>query len=179
MPVSKDLDNRLSKASSSFGRLSKRVWQSHSLRLSTKIQVYRAIVPTLLYSAETWVLYRKQIRLLERFHQCCWHSILGIKWQDHMSNEEVLKRASLPSIESILLQVQLHWAGHVTRMEDIRVPKAVFFSKLQEVKRNRGAPRKHYKDRCRDSLHRRESAISHGSKRPQTETAGESQLSSR
>ena len=45
--VSKDLYNRLSKASSSFGRLSKRVWQGHSLRLSTKIQVYRA-VPTLL-----------------------------------------------------------------------------------------------------------------------------------
>ena len=67
--VSKDLDNRLSKASSSFGRLSKRVWQSLSLRLSTKIQVNRAVVvPTLLYGAETWVLYRKQIRLLERFH---------------------------------------------------------------------------------------------------------------
>ena len=47
--VSKDLDNRLSKASSSFGRPSKREWQSHSLRLSTKLQVYRAVVvPTLL-----------------------------------------------------------------------------------------------------------------------------------
>ena len=58
--VSKDLDNRLSKASSSFERLSKRVWQSHSLRLSMKIQVYRAVVfLTLLYGAETWVLYRK------------------------------------------------------------------------------------------------------------------------
>ena len=106
--VSKDLDDRLPKASSSFGRLPKRVWQNHSLRLSTKIQVYGAVVvPTLLYGAETWVLYLKKIRLLEQFHQCCLHSILGIKWQDHMSNEEVLKRASLPSIESILLQVQL------------------------------------------------------------------------
>ena len=76
--VSKDLDNRLSKASSSFGRLSKRVWQSHSLRLSTKIQVYRAVVvPTLLNGAETWVPYRKQIRQLERFHQRCLRSILG------------------------------------------------------------------------------------------------------
>ena len=34
--VSKDLDNRSSKASSSFGRLSKRVWPSRSLRLSSK-----------------------------------------------------------------------------------------------------------------------------------------------
>ena len=31
-----------------------------------KIQVYRAIVvPNLLYGAETWILYRKQIRLLD------------------------------------------------------------------------------------------------------------------
>ena len=53
-PVSKDLDNCVSKAGSSFGRLSKRVWQNHALSLSTRIQVYRAVVvPTLLYGAET------------------------------------------------------------------------------------------------------------------------------
>ena len=39
----------------------------------------------------------------------------GIKWQDHVLNEEVPKRASLPSIESIWFKVQLRWAGHVTR----------------------------------------------------------------
>ena len=61
--------------------------------------------------AETWVLYRKQIRLLERFHQRCLRSILGTKWQDYVSNEEVLKRASLHSIESILPQVQLRRAA--------------------------------------------------------------------
>ena len=77
------------------------------LRLPTKLQVYRAVVvPTLLYGAETWVLYRK-IRLLERVHQRCLRSILAITWQDHVSNEEVLKRTSLPSIGSILLQVLL------------------------------------------------------------------------
>ena len=141
--VSKDLDNRLSIASSSFGRLSKRVWQSHSLRLSTKLQVYRAVVvTTIMYGAETWVLYRKQIKLLKRFQQRCLRSILGIKWQDHVSNEEVLKRASLPSRESILLRVQLRWAGLVTRMDDVCMPKAVFFSELREGKRDRGAPRK-------------------------------------
>ena len=168
--VSKDLDNRLSKASSSFETLLKRVWQSQSLRLSTKIQVYRAVVvPTLLYDADmsspsemqTWVLHRKQIRLLERFHQRCLRSILGTKWQDHVSNEEVLKRASLPSIESNLLQVQLRWAGHVTRMEDVRIPKAVFFSELQEGKRDRGAPRKRYRDQLKRQL--AQAGISHQS----------------
>ena len=157
--VSKDLDNRLSKASSSFGRLSKRVWQSHSLRLSTKIQVYWAVViPTFLYGAETWVLYRKHIRLLEQFHQRCLRSIRGIKWQDHVSNE-VLKRASLPSIESILFQLELRWASHVTRMEDARMHKAVIFSELQEGKRNRGNPRKRYKDQLKRLL--AQAGISH------------------
>ena len=52
--------------------------------------------------------------------------MLSIKWQAYVSNEEVLKNASLPSIESIFLQMQLRWAGHISRMEDIRMPKAVF-----------------------------------------------------
>ena len=61
---------------------------------------------------------------MSSFCQRCSRSILGIKWQDYVSNEEVLKRASLPSIESILLQVQLRLAGHVTKMEDVRMPKS-------------------------------------------------------
>ena len=79
-----------------------------------KIQVYTAVVvPTLLYGAETQFLYRKKIRLLERLHQRCLRSILGIKWLDCVSNVEVFERASLPGIESMLLQEQLRWAGHV------------------------------------------------------------------
>ena len=159
--VQSDLSGCCNIVVSSFGRLSKRVWQSHSLCLSTKIQVYRAVVPILLYGAEAWVLYRKQIGLLERFHQRCLRSILGIKWQNHLSNEEVLKRASLPSLESILLQVQLRWAGHVTRMEDVRMPRAIFSSEFQEGKRDRGAPRKHYKDQLKRQL--AQAGISHQS----------------
>ena len=92
------------------------------------------------------------IRLLERFHQRCLRYILGVKWQDHVSNEEVLKRASLPSIDSILLRVQLRWAAHITRMKDVRMPKAVFFSELEEGKRDRGTPRKRYKDQLKRQL---------------------------
>ena len=78
-----------------------------------------------------------------------------------MSNEEVLKRASLPSTESILLQVQLRLAGYVARMEDERMLKAVFFSQLQEGKSDRAAPRK----RCKHQLKRQlaQAGISHQS----------------
>ena len=127
--------------------------QNHSLRLITKIKVYRAVViPTLLYGAETWTLYRRQVRLLERFRQRCLRSILNIKWHDYVSNEDVLEEAQLPSVESILLKQQLRWAGHVTRMEDSRMPKAVLFGELKAGKRNRGAPKKRYKDQLKKQL---------------------------
>ena len=88
---------------------------------------------------------------------------------NYVSNEEVLKKANLPSIESILLQVQLRWAGQVSMTEDIRMPKAVFSSELQEGKRDRGAPRKRYKDQLSRQL--AQARISHQTW-PQTETAG-------
>ena len=53
----------------------------------------------------------------------------------------------------------LGWPHH--KMEDIRMPKAVFFSELQEGKHDRGAPRK----RCKDQLKRQlaKAGISHQS----------------
>ena len=45
--------------------------------------------------------------------------------------------------------VQLRWAGHITGMEEARMSKTVFFSELQKGKRDRGAPRKLYKDQLK------------------------------
>ncbi|KAI8516323.1 hypothetical protein Bbelb_049040 [Branchiostoma belcheri] len=169
--VTKDVDSRLGKASSSFGRLQKRVWKNHSLRLSTKIQVYRAVVvTTLLYGAETWVLYRKQVKLLERFHQRCLRCIMGIKWQDYVTNTEVLERANLQSMEAMLMTRQLRRAGHLARMKDSRMPKAVFYGELCQGKRDRGAHRKHFKDQLKRQL---ASQQKNGKVWPPTEAPGE------
>ena len=48
---------------------------------------------SLLYGWEAWVLYRRQVRLLERFHPRFLRSIMGIKWQDYMINIEILELA--------------------------------------------------------------------------------------
>ena len=56
------------------------------------------------------------------------------------------------SIESILIQLQLHWAGHVARMVDTRSPKAVIFGELKAGKRDRGSPEKRFKDKLKSQL---------------------------
>ena len=151
--LDKEIDHRLSKANCAFGRLRKRVWNNHHLKTESKLSVYRAIViSALLYGAESWTLYRRHIRLLERFHQRCLRSILKIRWQDRVTNVEVLNKAGLPSIEATLIQLQLRWVGHVYRMEETRLPKMLLYGELCSGKRKRGAPRKRYKDTLKSNL---------------------------
>ncbi|KAL0156964.1 hypothetical protein M9458_048210 [Cirrhinus mrigala] len=120
------------------GRIYKRVWHNKQLKQSTKISVYRAtVLNTLLYGSD-------QLRLLERFHQRCLRTILGIHWSDYVTNTV--------SIEALLLRTQLRWAGHVSRMEDHRLPKIILYGELATGHRDRGAPKKRYKDCLKKSL---------------------------
>ncbi|XP_076065288.1 uncharacterized protein LOC143039298 [Oratosquilla oratoria] len=103
--IEKKIDNRLSKANSSFERLYKRVWNNKNLRSKTKIHVYRAVVlTTLLYGSETWVTFCSHIRLFKRFQQRCLRTTLNIHWSDFITNVEVLEQAEIPIIEAMLLK---------------------------------------------------------------------------
>ncbi|XP_035673035.1 uncharacterized protein LOC118413616 [Branchiostoma floridae] len=130
-----------------------RVWNNKHLKIATKVSVYRAVVlTTLLYGSESWVTYRHHLRLLERFHQRCLRTILNIHWSDYITNVEVLEQAEIPSIEATLMKTQLRWAGHVSRMEDHRLPKIVLYGELSTGYRHRGAPKKRFKDSLKKSL---------------------------
>ena len=117
--LDKEIASRISKASQALGRLRNRLLNHHSVTLDTKLKVYRAVVlSSLLYGCETWTLYRRLLKQLERFHQHALRSILGIRWQDRVTNTEVFKRTNCISIEAMLLKSCLRWTGHVIRMED-------------------------------------------------------------
>lgn len=151
--IDDDITARIGAAHRAFGRLLKRVFKEHGLRLSTKILVYRAVViTTLLYGSETWTLYRKNIKKLERFHQSKLRTILGVKWEDHITNNTVLDRTNMTTIESMIRQNQLRWLGHVQRMPDARLPKLMLFSELTQGTRRLGAPTRRYKDQIHQVL---------------------------
>ena len=151
--IDDEVQCRLAKASSAFGRLSQQVWNRRGIRLETKIKVYRAVVmTTLLYGCESWTVYSRHARKLNHFHTVCLRRILGIKWQDRIPDTEVLEKAGLPSIFTLLMQTQLRWAGHVARMEDNRLPKQLLFGELTEGKRKACGPKKRFKDTLKSSL---------------------------
>ena len=122
------IERHVQSASKAFGALQKCLWSCHDVKLCTKIKVYNtAILPVLLYSTETMTLYWCHLRQLTRTQLQHLQAIMHIKWQERVPDVEVLKRAGTVSAEATITATQLRWAGHVSRMPDDWLPKAVFF----------------------------------------------------
>ena len=109
-----ELGKRIGKTATNMAKLSARVWENKKLTTQTKIAVYRAcIVSTLLYSSESWTTYAGQEKRFNTFHMRCLRCILSISWMDKVLNNEVLERANIPSMFTLLRQCRLRWLGHV------------------------------------------------------------------
>ena len=120
-----EVNARIAKA---FCLLRGSIWDRSGIRLDTKLKVYRSVVlPTQLYACETWTVYQRHAKRLNHFHTSCLRKLLKIKWQDRIPDTEVLKRAGMQSIHTLLKLAQLRWTGHVTRMPDERLPKKILY----------------------------------------------------
>ena len=148
-----EITHRIEKASIAFGRLEERVWSDRDLKNETKIVVYVAcVLSALLYAAEAWTALRRHITLLERFHQQCLRRILKVKWQTFTPDTKVLELSKLGSIEAIVMQMNLRWSGHVSRMDDSRIPKRLLYGELEVGKRKRGGRTTRFKDYLKRNL---------------------------
>ena len=139
--VDKDIRSRLGKAGAAFEKL-RCIWRSKTIGLKMKLRLYKAIVlPTALYASETWRITKGSGKKLDAFHMRCLRSILKIKWMDHVTNAEVLKRAEAQTLQQIILERRLRFAGHVMRMNDDRLAPHAMTWNPANSKRRRGRPR--------------------------------------
>lgn len=109
-------------------------------------------MPLLLYGNETWTLYRKNINQLRTVQQRHLRRILKIKWDDYVSNEDVLLRADVEDIELTLSRNRLRWLGHVSRMRSESPVKELLYGEFVEGTRAIGRPKLRYKDTCKSIL---------------------------
>ena len=124
--IDDEVNARIAKTSATFGRLRGSVWDRSGIRLDTKLKVYKAVVlQKLLYACET--VYQRHAKTLNHFHKSCLRKLLKIKWQDRIPDTEVLKRAGMQSVHTLLKLTQLRWTGHVTRMHEERLPKKILY----------------------------------------------------
>ena len=93
-----------------------------------------------------------QEKRLNAFHRHCLGHVLGITWQNKVTNKVVLEKAGIPSLYTVLKQRCMRSLGHVTRMEDGCIPKDLLYGKLATGKRPTGQPQLHFKDICKRDL---------------------------
>jgi hypothetical protein len=74
------------------------------------------VLSILLYCSETWTLLKAEIDRLQAFHMRCLRRILGVRWQDHITNAEVKVRTRSEDIDPRIRYRRLSLFGHVARM---------------------------------------------------------------
>ena len=158
-----EIDKRIGKAATTLARLTSRVWTIPKLTVKTEMVVYNAcVVSTLMCGSETWTTYARQEKRLNSFYLRSIRRILVISWQDRVSNTEVLSRANLPSMFTLLRQRRLRWLGYVYRIEDDCIPKDILYGELASGRRSKGRPQLSYKDVCKRHMKHLTSTLSPG-----------------
>ncbi|KAI8511993.1 hypothetical protein Bbelb_110930 [Branchiostoma belcheri] len=151
--ISDEVQRRIGLTSASFGRLANRVFLNKDLTTKTKVAVYRAICLSILpYACETWTTYRRHIRTLKQFHTRCVQRILGLKWWHKVPHGEIRRRAHMEPLETLLVQRQLRWAGHVIRMQGNRLLRHILFGELTNGSPSVGVQHKRYKDNLKTNF---------------------------
>ena len=108
-----EIDKRIGKAAITLARLSSQVWTNPKLTVKTKMVVCNVcVVSTLMYGSEMQTTYARQEKRLNSFHPRSIRRILGISWQDRVSNAEVLSGTNLPGMFTLIKLRRLRWLGH-------------------------------------------------------------------
>ena len=113
-----DILRRIGLASSVMGQLD-RVWRQNRLSLATKLRIYTTCVLAVgLHGAETWTLLKEDSRRLQAFHMTSQRRILGIRWNDFITNRAVADSTNLPSILITIAARRHSIFGHIRRLPD-------------------------------------------------------------
>lgn len=152
-----DIRGRIGKATAIFAKLRPQLWSQRHISLRTKMRVFNAmVIPTLLYSCESWAIKADDLAKLEVFQMSCLRAILGVSRLQHLRNVNIRETCcNQPLIDDIIRKYRIRWAGHVWRMPDSRLPIKIFNSvppRNWRVARN--APRKQWVDALRKDFNR-------------------------
>ena len=76
-----------------IGASLQKIWQSHSVPISTKIRLMKALVcPVAMYGCESWTLRKNEETRLDAFEMNGLRKILRVSWTAKKTNEWVLNK---------------------------------------------------------------------------------------
>ena len=152
---SPEIRRRIGIARQTFKDLERGVWGSR-LTLATKLRIYNvSVIAGLLYAGETWTMTAADYDRLDAFDSQCLRKILGIRWQDFVTNVEVRRRTQQPLASATLEARRLSLFGHIACLApsaDTRMALDGALAPPRGWKRPRGRPRNTWLSTVKDDL---------------------------
>ena len=132
--------------SATFGKM-KKLWRNKHINQQSNLRLYEALtLSTLLCDAEVWPLTGRLSKKLEAAHHRWLRGILGIAWRNTVTNEEVRKTTGQIRLEKVIRERRMRWLGHVTRMDEVRIPKQALHWEVAGFRRRPSRPRMNWRD---------------------------------
>ena len=113
-----DIENRINKARSAFVMLSV-VWRNTNFSTSLKLRLFKSnVVSVQLYGCCTWQVSKAVTSRLQVFINRCLRSIFRIYWPNHITNEELRRRAEIEPVQIRIRRQKCAWIGHNLRKDE-------------------------------------------------------------
>ncbi|KAK3870578.1 hypothetical protein Pcinc_024216 [Petrolisthes cinctipes] len=146
----------LARAAQTLNALSKLkpIWKDKNISVKCKVRLLRALVLSIfLYACETWTRCTAELqRRIQTLEMRCYHTILGISYLSHTSNDQV--RTTIhqhiglyDDLLTIVKERKLRWYGHVTGSDGLA--KTVLQGTV-EGRRRREGQRKKWSDNIKE-----------------------------
>ena len=146
---------------------------ARTVKMSVKATIYKVIVVSvLLYGSECWAMRQDLLKKLEKFHNQCVRTMCNTsliqQWRHHIRNRDLRKKfmtinrrkgrpeerpilKPLGTIEDMLTERNLRWAGHIARREETRLPRILLTAHVRH-KRPKGRPEQTFAHGLKRSL---------------------------
>ena len=137
-----EIKRRISMAKDSYRKF-RPIMNNRNIESNTKIRIIKTYVwSVLLYGSECWKINKECERRIAASEMWFYRRMLNIKWQDRISNQQVLSQIGLStSLVQTIRRRQLHFLGHLYRKDGIE--REILVGRI-DGKRARGRQRTSY-----------------------------------
>ena len=149
-----DIKRRRALAWVAFWKLGK-IWKSNHIPTQLKLNIFRtSCLSILLYGCESWVLTQKLEDYINSYATNCYRIILGICYQDRVSNATIYQMTNQQPLSHLIQKRQLKWLGHILRKpNDELINIYAFYDPLHGTRR-KGRQRILYHQYIANSINR-------------------------
>ena len=124
-----------------------KIWKSHSILISMKIRLMKALVwPVATYGCESWTFRKNEGKRLDAYKMKGLRKIMRVSWTAKKTNEWVLNKAGVKrELLDTVKARKLAYYGHTMRKQGSCLEKEIMQATMPGARR-RGSPRTAWMD---------------------------------